>query len=350
SSNARDIYDFMGCNDVTVFNIYSRVSSDDIVKPGSDCSLGFTRPARNYEVRNIIGDTNCNLFQIGSETADDIMDVHVDNIYVLGANKAGFSISTNDGAHIKDIHLNCGHTGRIHSRSKMLRSFAPFFISISNRGRILGAEVSRYQFKENGVTRDELLVKNVNIGIVENIIINGIDVSEVYAGSSYGEKSKRWSAFSGTQRRVTPIVAGYALPQDNQVQGGLNFTLPNGEHTGYIRNISFTDVHILVKGGYAVSDTAAAPPELGVGQYNASNLKVQPSFGLWAKHVKGLTIMDCSFLYEQPDLRHVLFFEDASGVSIKNIKIPTAEQKAATAVKSKNASVNVSQLIYADQK
>jgi hypothetical protein len=37
SSNARDIYDFMGCNNVTVTNIYSAVSSDDIVKPGSDC-------------------------------------------------------------------------------------------------------------------------------------------------------------------------------------------------------------------------------------------------------------------------------------------------------------------------
>ena len=31
------------------------------------------------------------------ETADDIQDLYVDNIYVLGANKAGFSISTNDG-------------------------------------------------------------------------------------------------------------------------------------------------------------------------------------------------------------------------------------------------------------
>ena len=37
TSNARDIYDFMQCNNVTVTNIYSKVSSDDIVKPGSDC-------------------------------------------------------------------------------------------------------------------------------------------------------------------------------------------------------------------------------------------------------------------------------------------------------------------------
>lgn len=59
-------------------------------------------------VRNIVGDTNCNLFQIGSETADDIQDLYVDNIYVLGANKAGFSISTNDGGHIKNVYLNSG--------------------------------------------------------------------------------------------------------------------------------------------------------------------------------------------------------------------------------------------------
>ena len=164
TANARDIYDFMACNDVGVKNIYSKVSSDDIVKPGSDCALGFTRPASHYRVRNVIGDTNCNLFQIGSETADDISNVCVDNIYVLGANKAGFSISTNDGGHISDVHLNCGHTGPLHSRSKMYRAMAPFFISISNRGRIIGAEVGRYEFTENGKQHDELLVKNVNIG------------------------------------------------------------------------------------------------------------------------------------------------------------------------------------------
>lgn len=41
-------------------------------------------------------------------------------------------------------HLNCGHTGSIHSRSMMYRTQTPFFISISNRGRVLGAEVGQY--------------------------------------------------------------------------------------------------------------------------------------------------------------------------------------------------------------
>ncbi|MDP4291112.1 MAG: endopygalactorunase [Bacteroidota bacterium] len=344
-NNVRDIYDFMACNDVTVTNIFCKVSSDDIVKPGSDCSLGFTRPARNYKVRNIIGDTNCNLFQIGSETADDITDLWVDNIYVLGANKAGFSISTNDGAHIKNVYLNSGKTGSVHSRSRMFRTTTPFFISISNRGRILGANVAKYKFDDNGEAHDELLVTNVNIGEVENININGVDVSEVYSGSSYSGKT-RWKPYDGSQKKSTAIVAGYALPDSSAVVGGLNFRLPNGKHTGYIKDITFNDVHITYKGGNPVTDTAARPPELGVGQYNVGNLKVQPSYGLWARHVNGLTVKDCSFNYEKTDSRYALFLDDVIGGTISKVKAVRAIDNTEV-IKLKNSSgVTTDNVVY----
>lgn len=319
TGNARDIYDFMACNNVEAVNIYSKVSSDDIIKPGSDCSLGFTRPATHYRVRNIIGDTNCNLFQIGSETADDITDLCVDNIYVLGANKAGFSISTNDGGHIKDVHLNCGHTGPLHARSRMLRTTAPFFISISNRGRVIGSAAGKYSFTESGKTRNELLVKNVNIGRVENIIINGIDISEVYSGSSYS--GKRWKPYDGTQRRSTSIIAGYSLPEPSAVEGGLDFRLPDGRHTGYIQNVQFTDVHITDMGGNPAEDAKAAPPELGVGQYNVGNLKTQPSYGLWARHVDGLTVKASTFNYRQRDGRYAIFLDDVKKARLSGLKM-----------------------------
>lgn len=346
--NARDIYDFMGCNNVTATNIYSKVSSDDIIKPGSDCSLGFTRPAGNYKVRNIIGDTNCNLFQIGSETADDIKNVCIDNIYVLGANKAGFSISTNDGAHISDIHLNCGHTGSLHSRSEMYRTRAPFFISISNRGRIIGASADRYTFTENGANHDELLIKDVNIGKVENIILNGIDIFEVYGGSSYGGKSGRWTPYNGTQNKATPIIAGYKLPDAETVTGGLNFKLPNGKHTGYIKNIIFNDVHVLVKGGNPLSDTGKLAPELGVGQYNVGNLGIQPSYGIWARHVNGLTIKNSSFNYEQRDSRYAIFLDDVIGARLSNVKMVRPVDNS-TLIKLKNSSdIVADNIVYFD--
>jgi len=319
SGSARDIYDFMACNNVTVTNIYSKVSSDDIVKLGSDCALGFTRPVKNYMVRNIIGDTNCNLFQIGSETADDIQEVYVDNIYVLGSNKAGFSISTNDGAHIKNIHLNSGRTGSIHSRSVMQRTRAPFFISVSNRARIIGADVKRFTFNEHGTTRSELLATNVNIGNVENVSIHGVDISEVYGGSSF--RGDRWKAYDGSQNKATAIIAGYKLPDDADVEGGLAFRLPNGKHTGYIENIRFSDVNMTVKGGHSVDDATLIPPELGVGRYNVSDFRIQPAYGFWIRHVKGLILKDCVIRTEVADGRYAIVLDDVRKADIVGLKI-----------------------------
>ncbi|MGN8072125.1 endopygalactorunase [Mucilaginibacter sp. 22184] len=343
-TNVRDVYDFMECNKVKVTNIFSRVSSDDVIKPGSDCSLGFTRPASNYLVRNIIGDTNCNLIQLGSETADDITQVYVDNIYVLGANKAGFSISTNDGGHVKDIYLNSGRTGPIRERSKMYRATTPFFISISNRGRVIGAEAGRYTFTENGKKHDELLIKNVNIGQVENINLKALDVYEVYGGSSYN--GKRWKPYDGTQRRASPIIAGYKLPNNADVTGGLDFKLPNGLHTGYIKNVAFDDINFLVKGGNPITDTTAVPAELGVGQYNAADLKIQPSYGLWARHVKNISVNNCTFNYEKRDSRYVLFFDDVIGAGISHIKAVQAQDNAIVIGTKKAQNIQVSNSVY----
>lgn len=337
--NARDIYDFMACNDVTATNIYSRVSSDDIIKPGSDCSLGFTRPAHNYMVRNIVGDTNCNLFQIGSETADDIQDLYIDNIYVLGANKAGFSISTNDGAHIKNVYLNSGKTGPIHSRSVMRRTRAPFFISISNRGRVLGANVEPFTFKENGATRKELLVTNSNIGQVENIIIKGVDIEEVYGGSSF--RGDRWKAYDGSQNKATPIIAGFKLPDTENVDGGLTFRLPNGLHTGYIENVQFHDIDLLVKGGNPVEDAEACPPEIGVGRYNVGDLKIQPAFGFWARHVKGFILNNCKINAESKDGRYAVVLDDVIGAEINNLQVTKGitDKENVKAIRSQNVVV-----------
>lgn len=343
-SNARDIYDFMGCNEVTATNIYSKVSSDDIIKLGSDCSLGFTRPAANYKVRNIIGDTNCNLFQIGSETADDISKVCIDNIYILGANKAGFSISTNDGALIKDIHLNCGHTGRIHSRSKMFRTTAPFFISISNRGRISGAEVGKYAFLENGKTRTELLVKNINIGRVEKVMLQGVDITEIYSGSSYS--GSRWKVYDGTQKRSASIIAGYRLPDSAAVEGGLDFRLPNGLHTGYVQDVVFKDIHIIDKGGNPVEDASQVPPELGLGQYNVSNLKTLPAYGLWARHATGLKVEKSSFNYEKTDDRPAIVLEDVKDVRFKDLKIRKSKNQNQVILQKNSQNVDLKQVIH----
>jgi hypothetical protein len=226
----------------------------------------------------------------------------------------------------------------------MFRAFTPFFISISNRGRILGAEVGRYEFTDNGEEHNELLVKNVNIGQVENIILSGIDIAEVYAGSSFN--GPRWKPYDGKQRRATPIIAGHSLPDATAVKGGLDFKLPNGKHTGYIKNVSFNDVHVLVKGANPLSDTVQTPPGLGVGQYNVSNLKIQPSYGIWARHVMDLQVLNCTFNYEKPDGRYAIFMDDVLGARISDVKMVCAEDNQYV-IKIKNSeNITIQNLVY----
>jgi hypothetical protein len=204
--------------------------------------------------------------------------------------------------------------------------------------------VGKYAFTENGEQHNELLVKNINIGQVENIILNGIDISEVYAGSSYS--GNRWKAYDGTQRRASPIIAGYSLPSADAVQGGLDFTLPNGRHTGYVSNVVFNDVNVLVKGGNPLSDTAAICPELGVGQYNVSNLKTQPSYGLWARHVKGLTVKASTFNYEKRDSRYAIYLDDVQGARISSVKMVRAIDNGHVIGLKKSTGVSIQDAVY----
>ena len=215
--------------------------------------------------------------------------------------------------------MNSGKTGAIHSRSVMHRTRAPFFISISNRGRVLGADVAPFTFTENGNVRKELLVTNSDIGQVENIVICGVDIDEVYGGSSF--RGERWKAYDGSQSTATPIIAGFKLPDTEVVEGGLTFRLPNGQHTGYIKNVQFHDVNLLVKGGHPVEDAEAYPPEIGVGRYNVGDLKIQPSFGFWARHVKGFLLDNCSISAEQKDGRYAVVLDDVIGAEIRNLKV-----------------------------
>ena len=77
-----------------------------------------------------------------------------------------------------------------------------------------------------------------------------------------------------------------------------------------------------------------------------SNLKIQPSYGLWARHVTGLTVKNCSFNYEQRDSRHVLYLDDVAGAQLSGIKAVMAKD-GRSAIGMKNAKdVSVINTIY----
>lgn len=329
TGNARDVWDFMGNRNVYAVNIFAASCSDDIIKLGSDCSLGFSRPVANYKVRNIIGDTNCNNLQIGSETADDTLNVDVDNLVVLGANKAGFSISTNDGALVKNITLNEGNTGAVYTGENgdpdsgyFQRTRTPIFISISHRGRIIGAE----NYTTPG---GERAVRNVAMGHVTDISFKHVKIADAYSGSTYSGNFDPIYQPAATANggkghtEFTSVVVGYKMPE-----GVTAADMPDGRATGYVENAVFEDVELTVKGynkdgNYPFETTENTCKELNVGQYNSPDMGVRPSYGFYVRHAKNITFKDVTLDFEGldggTDDRYPIVFDDVQGAVMNNV-------------------------------
>jgi hypothetical protein len=73
---------------------------------------------------------------------------------------------------------------------------------------------------------------------------------------------------------------------------------------------------------------------------------VQPSYGLWARHVIGLSVSNSSFNYEKKDNRYPIFLDDVTGAKISSVKMLKPVGVNAV-IKLKNASnVVVGKTIY----
>lgn len=119
----------------------------------------------------------------------------------------------------------------------------------------------------------------------------------------------------------TPIIAGFKLPDSDKVEGGLDFSLPDGRSVGRIKGVEFHNVNIKVKGGHDAKDAQLTPPEIGVGKFNIRDLKVQPSWGFWARHVDGLLIKNCHIETEIIDGRYPVLLDNVLNAEIINLMI-----------------------------
>lgn len=90
----------------------------------------------------------------------------------------------------------------------------------------------------------------------------------------------------------------------------------------YLENISFTDVHVQYAGG----GTAAQAAKRDVPQVAAEYFGVwdpapggPPAYGMYARNVKGLTLQNVRFEYDQPDARPAVIFDNVQDASINGL-------------------------------
>jgi hypothetical protein len=103
----------------------------------------------------------------------------------------------------------------------------------------------------------------------------------------------------------------------------------NAMNDYYLENISFTDVHITYAGGGTAEQAAKRDvPKVAAEYFGVWDTAPggPPAYGLYARNVKGLTLHNVRFEYEQADARPAVVFDNVQDASINNLSAKGSEE------------------------
>lgn len=91
----------------------------------------------------------------------------------------------------------------------------------------------------------------------------------------------------------------------------------------YLENISFNDVHVIYAGGGTAAQAAKEVPKVAAEYFGVWDPLPggPPAYGLYARNVKGLTLHNVRFTYEQPDARPAIIFDHVEDASINGLSV-----------------------------
>src|SRR5688572_30756958 len=98
----------------------------------------------------------------------------------------------------------------------------------------------------------------------------------------------------------------------------------------YITNLTLENIEIELVGTGSAEQARHAVPE-AIDQYPEIKTfgPIIPAYGVWARHVKGLKLINVSFKLNHNDVRPALICEDGYGIVVSNWKVPLTTGAAA---------------------
>ena len=96
----------------------------------------------------------------------------------------------------------------------------------------------------------------------------------------------------------------------------------NGVGKAFLENISFNDVHITYAGGGTKEQAGKREvPEVAAEYFGVWGTAPfgPPAYGLYARNVKGLTLQNVRFTYENPDARPAMVFDNVQDATVNGL-------------------------------
>jgi polygalacturonase len=229
-------------------------------------------------------------FALGARCATE--DVVIENCQV-----SGFDAGT----------LYDGTRGRI-------QMFSPDRDRVTGRIKI-GTESSGdfRRIRINGCTFERsrgLALETVDGGVIEDVVATNLTLREITTAPIFLRLGARLRAPEG----AAPGAIRNVVIRDVTAEGILPdyAALIMGLPGHPIEDVTLENVRLVYDGGGTEADAARQPPELEDAYPEPSMFGRTPAYGLWARHVRGLTLKGFQATTMAPDARPERLFEDAT--------------------------------------
>ncbi len=252
-----DGIDFDGCSNLMISGCI--IDSRDDAICGKSTST--THPCENIIVDRCIMSSDCSGFKLGTSSRGRYNNITVSNCVMKNCGMSAIKLICVDGGSINNISF---------SNIVMDSVEGPVFIRLGARGKLY-KKAKEQDYSTTGIDA----ISSTPVGTIKNIMFSNIQASVV---------------------------------ETDTARAGMLITGIKGH---YIENVTFNNVHVFYPGGGTVKQALRHVPELAAVYPEKAWFGILPAYGLYARHIKNMTLNNVSFDFVSPEMRPSLFFLDA---------------------------------------
>lgn len=254
------------CKNVVISDCIIRSGDDGIVLKSS-YTLDKIKDCENVVISNCTVTSRCSAIKLGTESNGGFKNIAVTNCAVYDTFYGAISIESTDGGNVEGITV---------SNIVMKNVGYPFFIILSARLRA---------------------PQGTKIGSMKNIVIDGVTATGEYVP---------WKS-----SRITALWAEKETTWSSQVMP----STVTGQPDKKIENVSVSNVYITTKGGEGDENSNVVLPEItALYPENYQFGEKFPTYGMFFRHVKNLTLRNVNIETLAPDKREAFIFDDVENL------------------------------------
>jgi hypothetical protein len=92
----------------------------------------------------------------------------------------------------------------------------------------------------------------------------------------------------------------------------------------YVKGVVLEDIHLTIEGGGAVEHTTREVPEKEKSYPELNMFGPLPAYGVYLRHVEGITLRDVSIETRTPELRHLICCDDVNDLQLIKLSAKSA--------------------------